>query len=1070
VIHKPENLKSHIKISMTVCSCAAKMVCAVEGLEVGMSRTVIVAARCFSIVALVSSAIALIPQFVAAQIAPDNTLGAERSIVTPNLIINGETGDRIDGGARRGANLFHSFQEFNINEGQRVYFNNPAGVENILSRVTGNGVSDIQGTLGVIGNANLFLLNPNGIIFGSNARLDVNGSFTATTADAIQFDNQGFFSAVNPEVPTLLTVNPSAFWFNQLQRGDITNRSLAPAELNPIGQAAFGLRVGDGSTLTLLGGNVSLDRGRLNAFGGRVEIGAVAGLGAIALSPDSSLSFPSSVERSDVALTNGAAINTAAGGGGGIAINARNINLSGGSTLTTGILSGLGGEGVRSGDIRLDATDSIEVIEASRIATRIFGQGRAGSTVINANNRILIEGANRGTRTPVIRNSLEQGAIGAGGEIHLSANSIEVNRTGISVNSLGQGNAGNIIVRASGKLSLDESIISAIIIGSGQSGDIQLFADSLSSRGTQIGSAVVGRGNAGNVIIRVNKDFSFRGTGVLFSRDEASGLETRRVFSAIYGLVEQGGVGQGGNIDISAESISFSHGGALDSGLRGRGRAGDITLHARERFLLDEGYIGSAVESTAVGNAGSIQISARILSIRNGSALTSDTLGRGRAGNIIVRAHDSLLLEGVGARGFSSTISTGTFSSATGQGGNITIDTSRFRIMNGATINARTDNSNRGGDITIRADVFTAVNGGQLITTARGNGNAGNITLNIANRAIFAGNDPTFERRFARFGSNVLNENRGESGLFASTLPNSTSNGGNIIISASSLEIQDGASITVDSRGRGQGGDVDIRTGSLGISNQARLSAGTASSNGGNINLQIDDVMLLRHRSNITTEAGTERAGGNGGNIRINAPFVVAVPSEDSNINANAFQGNGGNINIASQGLLGLQVSDRPTLLSDITASSEFGITGTVIITRPDVDPSQGVIEFPTEVVDASNQISQICANEASGTSSEFVITGRGGLPPAPTQLVSADAVVVRLAELDEAASQHQTSVSQAQPVMQPRMIENISSNPDIMEAQGWIVSDAGSIALVAQAPIVTPNSSAVSSATCADS
>ncbi|NJP20341.1 MAG: filamentous hemagglutinin N-terminal domain-containing protein, partial [Hydrococcus sp. CRU_1_1] len=111
-------------------------------------------------------------------IEPDRTLGSQRSIVQPNVILNGIPSDRISGGARRGINLFHSFREFNIDEGRGAYFTNPSGVENILSRVTGTNHSNILGTLGVLGNANLFLINPNGIIFGQNASLDVKGSLS----------------------------------------------------------------------------------------------------------------------------------------------------------------------------------------------------------------------------------------------------------------------------------------------------------------------------------------------------------------------------------------------------------------------------------------------------------------------------------------------------------------------------------------------------------------------------------------------------------------------------------------------------------------------------------------------------------------------------------------------------------------------------------------------------------------------------------------------------------------------------------------------------------------------------
>ena len=131
-------------------------------------------------------------------IVPDNTLGAENSLVNPR----DETSDSIDGGALRGSNLFHSFQEFNVGEGRGVYFANPDAVSNIFSRVTGNSQSNILGTLGVDGAANLYLINPNGIVFGEGAALDVQGSFTATTADGIRFGEQGEFNTWLPDRST----------------------------------------------------------------------------------------------------------------------------------------------------------------------------------------------------------------------------------------------------------------------------------------------------------------------------------------------------------------------------------------------------------------------------------------------------------------------------------------------------------------------------------------------------------------------------------------------------------------------------------------------------------------------------------------------------------------------------------------------------------------------------------------------------------------------------------------------------------------------------------------------------
>ncbi|MCG5060680.1 MAG: filamentous hemagglutinin N-terminal domain-containing protein [Limnoraphis sp. WC205] len=157
------------------------------------------------------------------------------SFVTPNVNIRGINSDapggaatlRIDGGAVRGGNLFHSFQEFNIREGRGAYFSNPDNIINILTRVTGGNISEILGTLGVLGNANLFLINPAGIVFGPNARLDVGGSFFATTADGILFENGFEFAASNPEAPPLLTINMPLGLNIRENPGAIVNQTVA---------------------------------------------------------------------------------------------------------------------------------------------------------------------------------------------------------------------------------------------------------------------------------------------------------------------------------------------------------------------------------------------------------------------------------------------------------------------------------------------------------------------------------------------------------------------------------------------------------------------------------------------------------------------------------------------------------------------------------------------------------------------------------------------------------------------------------------------------------------------------
>ncbi|MHC5911000.1 MAG: filamentous hemagglutinin N-terminal domain-containing protein, partial [Nostoc sp.] len=250
------------------------------------------------------------------QITPDNTLGSRHSTVTPqNQLVY-----RVDGGVIRGINLFHSFQEFNIGEGRSAYFANPTGIENIISRVTGGNPSQLLGTLGVLGKANLFLINPNGIIFGANAKLDVSGSFVASTASSLVFADGTKFSATNPQAPPLLTIKvPIGLEFENIP-GAISLQSAR-------------LVVQPDKTLALVGGNVSLDNGTILAPGGRVELGGLAQKGTVTLNQNGSLSFPGDLVRADVSLTKGSLVNVRAGDRGSIAINTHNLNIAQGSTL-----------------------------------------------------------------------------------------------------------------------------------------------------------------------------------------------------------------------------------------------------------------------------------------------------------------------------------------------------------------------------------------------------------------------------------------------------------------------------------------------------------------------------------------------------------------------------------------------------------------------------------------------------------------------------------------------------------------------------------------------------------------
>jgi large exoprotein involved in heme utilization and adhesion len=208
-------------------------------------------------------------------------------------------------------------------------------------------------------------------------------------------------------------------------------------------------------------------------------------------------------------------------------------------------------------------------------------------------------------------------------------------------------------------------------------------------------------------------------------------------------------------------------------------------------------------------------------------------------------------------------------------------------------------------------------------------------------------------------------------------------NAGSLTINTPSLRITDGAFATVKNDGPGRAGNLQINANSILLDNQGSISASTASGNGGDVSLNLQELLLMRHNSFISA---TATGSGNGGNLLINAPLIVGL--ENSDIITNAVQGNGGNINITTQGIFGLKFREQLTSENDITASSQFGINGTVDINTISFDPNSGLVELPANVTDPSQQIATGCV-ETQGSS--FIATGRGGVPQNPTQEVTSD-------------------------------------------------------------------------------
>ncbi|GAA6616399.1 filamentous hemagglutinin N-terminal domain-containing protein [Scytonema sp. NUACC26] len=366
------------------------------------------------------------PALAQQQVIADPTLG---TAVTGN-----GTTFEITGGTTVGErNLFHSFSRFDVPVGGSADFLNNPAIVNIFSRVTGGTPSDIQGLVRTRGNANLFLMNPSGIVFGRDAQLDIGGSFVATTANAIAFPGGEFSlnSSVSPE-NTLLSVNSSAFLFNQISAQSITN------------QSTTGLQVRDGKSLLLVGGDIRLDGGVLFAPGGRVELGGVAGSGIVGLNVDENLhlSFPDRLARADIFLTNNGAVNTSGEGGGDIQVYGNNVTLANRSFIFSDTLGSQNGKGVFIRASKLDMSGG------SNISASTVNSGNAGNVQIQASDAVAITDLNSS-----ISSVVTESAMGSGGNITIEARRLTTRNGGqvlTNTNTLGDKPGGNITVTALG--------------------------------------------------------------------------------------------------------------------------------------------------------------------------------------------------------------------------------------------------------------------------------------------------------------------------------------------------------------------------------------------------------------------------------------------------------------------------------------------------------------------------------------------------------------------------------------------------------------------------------------------
>jgi filamentous hemagglutinin family protein len=1090
--------------------------------------------------------IACMDQIAIAQVVPDRTL------TSPSLVRTSGSTATINGGTTAGTNLFHSFSQFSIPSGTTAFFNNNLAIDNIIARVTGGSFSSINGRIRANGAANLFLINPNGILFGPNASLNIGGSFVASTANSFTFADGFQYSATNPQTVPLLSINVPV----GLQYGKVAQ---------PITVIGSSLSVKSSKTVALVGGDVSLNKAVFQPFGGRIELGGLAESGTVGLTfvgNTPSLNFPADALRSNVSIDK-STLTVAGLNGGDIFINAENINISD-SFLLAGIFIGAGGQ---AGDIALNAKDKI-TISASGLLSQLFDGsiGTGGDITIKAKSLSLTGGS-------VIDTNLS--GQGKAGNINIAVDSLFFQGGAqIRTDNSGTGDAGDIKIIATNVVALDGTDLSSIPSGmfssissgaTGNGGNISVATDSLLlTNGGKIGSSFYGQGQAGNIAIKANK--------VILDGADAQGSS-----SGLLSTFYQQAQGDGGNISISTQSLTLTNGAAITSFTFGKGNAGNLILSVKDLIFLDgmKSFITSSSSSTASGDSGDISISAKTLKLDNGAFVSNLTFGQGNSGNISIAANDKIELNGAGLDGsggisifvdkssvgnggridiFTGTLSVkngavigsgsggkGTtgdinitasdsirldgfglgpssinnfpFSLDEGGAGNITLDTKTLWLTNGAVIAALQTGSQKtgnidiiatdsvnilgasqagspsritsttitnlpSGDITIRTPILNIVDQRSsakdrtgITAQSAGIGDAGDIAINagtvtvdggeiaasMGTRSIGDGGSITITGNIltALNGGNIrtttsskkggdagsikffladsLNITGDGSGVFANTGINSTGNGGNIFIDPPTVTITDGAAISVNSLGSGTGGSVTLRAGSLTLDN-GTISAATASSNGGNVNLGVQNLLLANNNSTISATAG---GIGNGGNLDIDAGFIVL--NNNSDIAANAFQGQGGNIQIVTQGLF--QSRD-----STITASSDLGINGTVQLNVTDLDPSRGLFSLPETVVDASGLVAQKCDATVDKVSrqSEFVVTGRGGLQPNPSESLQGESVLSNWVTLQphSAQSSKQPSVT---------ITPSAPTTDTITIAQGWKTDSDGTVVLTAE-------------------
>lgn len=503
---------------------------------------------------------------LSAQMITDGTLGRTTNLTGPNFQIPAHLGQQL------GGNLFHSFKEFNIDTGQSATFTGPTGsekVQNILTRVTGGQRSWIDGPLrSEIPNANLYLLNPSGIFFGKNARLDISGAFYASTADGVNLEGGGKFLARSPNDSVLTTAQPSDFGFLDSQPASIEIQGGSLAIRNHTYYAP------NGQINVATDGNIHLEDSTLYAPNGQIKITTPGELRIVQTSQNLFKQFDINADGQPEMIANLDV--SGLQGGGNITIRANSFVSEKGW-----MFADIWGDKGRQQKIDLLVNQKISLTKGAGITADNLSptMGKSGSITIEA-KELQLEGPGELVGEQSFFPTLiatDNYSSGQGGNITLRhINAVSLTNSSISASAESTGDAGSVLLEEIHNLTLNNGgRILGYNAGGGNAGTIKITADNISLFQDSYMGTWATEGNGGSVGLTAQRlylvDSSI--TASTFSSKPQAGAGKVKFKGRSYSfailnnsqILATAKAGPGGNISIIANQYLPSSDSVIDT-------------------------------------------------------------------------------------------------------------------------------------------------------------------------------------------------------------------------------------------------------------------------------------------------------------------------------------------------------------------------------------------------------------------------------------------------------------------------------------------------------------------------